>query len=103
VRGTYAGGKRYSLIDLQASIMANDEVRDVSNAFGYKYPNYFRLDVKPGYRINTKKITHEFTIDIQNVTRNLNVFQQTYDITNKAIKTDYQLRFFVIPQYRILF
>lgn len=103
VRGTYAGGKRYSPIDLQASIMANDEVRDVSNAFGYKYPNYFRLDVKPGYRINTKKITHEFTIDIQNVTRNLNVFQQTYDITNKAIKTDYQLRFFVIPQYRILF
>lgn len=103
VRGTYAGGKRYSPIDLQASIMANDEVRDVSHAFGYKYPNYFRLDVKPGYRINTKKITHEFTIDIQNVTRNLNVFQQTYDITNKAIKTDYQLRFFVIPQYRILF
>jgi hypothetical protein len=103
VRGTYAGGKRYSPIDLQASINANDEVRDVSNAFGYKYPDYFRLDVKPGYRYNTKKITHEFSIDIQNITRNLNVFQQTYDITNKVIRTDYQLRFFVIPQYRILF
>lgn len=103
IRGTYSGGKRYSPIDLQASIAANAEVRDVSKAYQYQYSPYFRLDVKPGYRYNAKKVTHEFSIDIQNITRNLNVFQQTYDITNKRINTDYQLRFFVIPQYRVLF
>lgn len=103
LRGTYAGGKRYTPIDLPASILANEEVRDGTRGFEYKYPDYFRLDVKPGYRYNSKKVTHEFSIDIQNITRNLNVFQQSYDITNKTIKTDYQLRFFVIPQYRILF
>lgn len=103
IRGTYSGGKRYTPIDLDASIATNSEVRDVSQAYSQQYSNYFRLDVKPGYRFNKKKITHEFSIDIQNVTRNLNVFQQTYDITNKSIKTDYQLRFFVIPQYRVLF
>lgn len=103
VRGTYAGGKRYTPIDLEASKAYGDEVRDVTRAFELKYPDYFRLDVKPGYRYNSKKITHEFTIDIQNVTRNANVFQQSYDIKNQTIKTDYQLRFFVIPQYRLLF
>ena len=103
IRGTYSGGKRYTPINLDASIATNSEVRDVSQAYSQQYSNYFRLDVKPGYRFNKKKITHEFSIDIQNVTRNLNVFQQTYDITNKTIKTDYQLRFFVIPQYRVLF
>lgn len=103
VRATYAGGKRYSPIDLQASIATNSEVRDVSHAYEFQYPAYFRMDVKPGYRYNAKNVTHEFTIDIQNVTRNENVFQQTYDITNKQITTDYQLRFFVIPQYRVLF
>ena len=103
VRATYAGGKRYSPIDLQASIAANAEVRDATNAFNYQYPDYFRVDVKPGYKFNSKKITHEISIDFQNISRNLNVFQQTYDLANKAIKTDYQLRFFVIPQYRILF
>jgi hypothetical protein len=103
VRGTYAGGKRYTPIDLQASIAYGDEVRVTSRAYELQYPNYFRVDVKPGYRYNSKKITHEFSVDVQNVTRNLNVFQETYDITNKRIKTDYQLRFFVIPQYRILF
>lgn len=103
LRGTYAGGKRYSPINLAASILTNEEVRDGQQAFENKYPDYFRLDVKPGYRYNSKRVTHEFSVDIQNITRHLNVFQQSYDIANKTIKTDYQLRFFVIPQYRVLF
>ena len=103
VRATYAGGKRYTPIDIEASIAANAEVRDEDRAFEGQYPDYFRMDVKPGYRYNAKKITHEFSIDIQNVTQNLNVFQETYDIAAKKIKTDYQLKFFVIPQYRLLF
>jgi hypothetical protein len=102
-RITYAGGKRYTPINLEASIMSGDEVRDNSKAFTLQYSNYFRMDLKPGYRYNHKKVTHEFSIDIQNITRNDNVFQQTYDITRKVIKTDYQLKFFVIPQYRVLF
>lgn len=103
IRATYSGGKRYSPINLNSSKAANQEVRDFTKAYSLQYPNYFRLDIKPGYRYNSKKITHEFSVDIQNITKNPNVFQQTYDITNKSIKTDYQLRFFVIPQYRILF
>ena len=103
VRGTYAGGKRYTPIDLAASKAFGDEVRDANQAYALKYPDYFRVDVKPGYRFNSKKITHEFTIDIQNITKNANVFQQTYDIKNQTIKTDYQLRFLIIPQYKLLF
>lgn len=103
VRATFAGGKRYTPIDLSASIARGDEVRDASQAFAKQYSPYFRMDIKPGYRYNGKKITHEFSVDIQNVTRNDNVFQQTYDITRKTIKTDYQLKFFVIPQYRLFF
>lgn len=103
VRGTYAGGKRYTPIDIQASIAVKNEVIDGSKAYSLQYPDYFRIDVKPGYRFNSKKMTHEFSIDIQNVTRHLNVFQQSYDIKNETIKTDYQLKFFVIPQYRLLF
>jgi hypothetical protein len=103
VRGTYAGGKRYTPINVQASIAAKNEILDGSKAYSLQYPDYFRIDVKPGYKLNTKKLTHEFSIDIQNVTRHLNVFQQSYDIKNETLKTDYQLKFFVIPQYRLLF
>jgi len=103
MRTTYSGGKRYTPIDIPASILANDEVVDASQAYSLQYPYYFRTDVKPGYRFNSKKVTHEFSVDIQNVSKHLNVFQQTYDIANQKIKTDYQLKFFVIPQYRLLF
>jgi hypothetical protein len=103
MRTTYAGGKRYTPIDIAASKAANDEIADASKAYSKQYPYYFRTDIKPGYRFNSKKVTHEFSVDIQNVTKHLNVFQQVYDITNQVIRTDYQLKFFVIPQYRLLF
>jgi hypothetical protein len=103
VRATFSGGKRYTPVDLDSSRAAGTEVRDYSRAYELQYPPYFRMDVKPGYRYNSKKVTHEFSVDIQNITRNDNVFQQSYDITNRRLKTDYQLKFFVIPQYRILF
>jgi hypothetical protein len=103
VRATYAGGKCYTPIDLEASKLRKDEVRDISQAYSQRYPDYFRMDVKPGFKWNQKKVTHEWSIDIQNITRHENVFQQSYDIVNQTIKTDYQLKFFVIPQYRLLF
>lgn len=103
IRSTYAGGKRYVPIDLNASILAKDEVRDGTHAYENKYPDYFRIDVKPGFRLNFKNTTHEFSVDIQNLTQNNNVFQQVYDINTQKINTTYQLKFFVLPQYRILF
>lgn len=102
-RTTYAGGKRYVPVNLEASIANNSEVRDWGNAYVRKYPDYFRMDIKPGFKLNTRRLTHEWSVDIQNITRHDNIFQETYDLVNKRIKTDYQLKFFVIPQYRILF
>ncbi|MDI9342180.1 MAG: TonB-dependent receptor [Sediminibacterium sp.] len=100
---TYAGGKRYTPVDLNASKLAGKEVRDPALTFARQYPPYFRLDVKPTYRLNTKRLTHEWSVDIQNITSHNNVFQQAYDLKNQTIKTDYQLKLFIIPQYRILF
>jgi hypothetical protein len=103
VKLTYAGGKRYVPIDLQASIAYGDEVRDGSQAYTKQYPSYFRMDVKPSYKLNTKRFTHEVGVDIQNITKHDNVFQETYDLNTKSLRTDYQLKFFIIPQYRLTF
>lgn len=100
---TFAGGKRYVPIDLQASIAANEERYVGSQAYSPQYPAYFRWDVKPSYRLNTKRFTHEVSVDIQNITHHDNVFQQQYNISTHTIVTNYQLKFFVIPQYRLTF
>lgn len=99
----FAGGKRYVPIDLAASIAANQEVYVGSEAYVPQFDPYFRWDIKPSYRMNTKKFTHEWSVDIQNLTRHNNVFQQQFDLNTKTIKTDYQLKFFVVPQYRLTF
>jgi len=98
-----AGGKRYIPIDLNSSIAANTQVYFANEAYFPQYQPYFRIDIKPSYRMNTKKLTHEFSCDFQNVTRNNNVFQQSFDLNTKSIKTDYQLKFFFVPQYRLTF
>jgi len=103
VKFTYAGGKRYVPIDLTSSIIANNEIRNGLLAYQPQYDPYVRLDVKPSYKINTKRFTHEISVDIQNVTKHNNIFQQQYDMNTQKIKTDYQLKFFVIPQYRLTF
>ena len=103
VRAVYAGGKRYNPIDLNASIAAGEERRDYSTAYSNQYPDYFRLDIKPSYKLNTKKFTHEISVDLQNVTRHDNIFQERFDILTKTIQTEYQLKFFFIPQYRLTF
>lgn len=103
VKVTYAGGKRYVPINLAASVATQSEVLNGALAYTKQYDPYFRIDVKPSYKLNTKRFTHELSVDVQNITGHDNIFQQQYDLNTQTIKTDYQLKFFVIPQYRLTF
>ena len=103
IKLTAAGGKRYVPIDLELSQQLGREFRNGINAYERKYSDYFRLDIKPSYRMNLKKCTLEWNCDFQNVTRNDNIFQEIYDVNTKTIRKEYQLKFFFIPQFRVLF
>jgi hypothetical protein len=103
VKITAAGGKRYVPINLEVSQMLGREIRDGSRAYENKYADYFRIDIKPSYRVNLKKCTLEWNCDFQNITRHDNIFQEIYDVNSKTIRKEYQLKFFFIPQFRMLF
>lgn len=103
VKVVYAGGKRYVPIDIDKSILYNRQLYFNDRAYSPQFDPYFRIDIKPSYRLNSKHVTHELSVDIQNLTRHNNVFQQSYDISTKTIRTDYQLKFFFVPQYRLTF
>ncbi|MBK7430289.1 MAG: hypothetical protein IPI62_04960 [Bacteroidetes bacterium] len=59
--------------------------------------------MKFGFKLNGKKVTQEWTLDIQNILDSKNVFQQVYNPTTQSIQTEYQLGFFPMVTYRILF
>jgi len=102
-KAVYAGGKRYIPIDLKNSRLMNKTVYDWKNAYRNKFENYFRIDVKISYKLNGRKINQEWSIELQNVTDNKNIFREIYDRQTQNIAYNYQMSFFPIMMYRINF
>ncbi len=99
----YSGGRRYTPIDKQASQLAGEAVYDKDRVFACRLPHYFRADIKFSYKLQGKKITQEWQLDLRNVFNRKNVFSQRYNKHTNEIYYTYQTGFFPVMQYRILF
>ncbi len=104
IKITNAGGRYYTPIDLASSIATGQEQRS-TDAYSATYSNYFRMDFKIGYSINspTKKLSQSFSLDIQNITNRDNVFSESYNNRDQRIKYTYQLGLFPNVVYKIQF
>ena len=103
VKLTASGGNRFTPVDFEQSAELGYEVRRNDRAFSESLDDYLRADLKISYRINAKNVTHEFGVDLQNITNNQNEFGRTYNPRTNSVQTQYQIGFFPVPQYRILF
>ncbi|MEO1256610.1 MAG: TonB-dependent receptor, partial [Bacteroidota bacterium] len=74
-------------------------------AFSENLDPYLRLDLKFGFRINSKrkKVSHQFFLDLQNVTNRTNQFTRRYNEVTQQINTVEQIGFFPDILYRIQF
>jgi hypothetical protein len=103
LRVTYAGGKRYTPINLDASILAGAQILDAEEIYESQLDNYFRTDFKLTFKLNGKKINQEFSVDLQNLTNQNNIFQKGYNPKTQKIGATYQRGFFPNVQYKINF
>jgi hypothetical protein len=97
------GGLRYTPIDLEESIIAGEAVFDNTRAFSERHKPYFRIDFRIGFKVQTKKVTHEWAFDIQNVTNQKNIFAVRFDPNELALKESYQTGLLPVFQYRVRF
>jgi hypothetical protein len=106
IKMTQAGGRYYTPVDLAASQQAQTQVLQ-GDAYSYtqRNPNFFRLDIKSGFTLNSKKykLSQSWSFDIQNVTNNQNVFAQRYNPLTNTVNTAYQIGFFPNFVYKIQF
>jgi len=103
---SWAGGRRYGLVDTIASAALKEVVYLDDQFNDFQFKDYFRLDLKVNYRINTKKLTHEFGLDIVNILGTKNLLNLTYAPTPDnptRITENQQLGFFPIFYYRVDF
>lgn len=104
-RLTTAGGRFYTPIDLPASQQAGFAVYQDALAFSEQYEPYFRWDLKFGVKLNSaqKKVSHQFYLDLQNVSANENIFARRYNrVTNSIDRVD-QIGFFPDFGYKFQF
>ncbi len=104
IKFTNAGGRAYTPIDLTASNATGREQLS-KDAYSSYYDNYYRLDVKVGFVLNSskRKLSQSFSLDLQNVTDHDNVFSMSYDNRMQSLNTTYQLGFFPNVIYKLQF
>lgn len=103
IKSVLNGGKRYTPINLQASINQDSPVYYEDQINSLKSRDYYRVDFSINYRVNRPKVNHFFIIDIQNLTNRQNVYTQIYNYEKKAIETVYQAGIIPTLNYKIQF
>jgi len=102
---TYAGGRFYTPVDLEASQINGIELFDETQAFSQQHDSYFRWDIKFGAKLNStkRKFSQAFYFDIQNVTDNKNIFAKRYNRLTNEVNDVNQIGFFPNFMYKIEF
>jgi len=103
LRATWSGGRRYTPLDTVASSTSVLAVYDWDNAWTLRFKDYVRVDLRAKIRLNSNKISQELALDISNVLDTQNPLNVVYDVTTRSLRTNYQLGFFPVIQYRIEF
>lgn len=102
-RITYAGGRRFTPINLKESIAQRRTIRDDNQILEAQYTPYFRVDFKISVRNNQPKFSQIWAVDLTNLTFRRNAFSQFYDVQRERIATTSQRGFFPNVLYQILF
>lgn len=105
---TYEGGRRYSPADVAASATAGSLVEIDSLRNSKQFRDYFRWDMRIGYKVSTKHFTHEIAVDLVNILNTKNILGLTYspdpkNPTADPIKQQYQLGFLPLFYYKFDF
>lgn len=102
---TTSGGRWYTPVNLEASQTAGFEILRDDLAFSRQYEDYFRWDIKLGMKFNSakSKISHQFYLDLQNVTDRENAFARQYNRLTNNVDQVNQTGFFPDFLYRIQF
>lgn len=108
IKVTYAGGKRYSYVDVNQSKILNELVF-IDSAFNERqFKDYFRFDLKVNWKYNARNMTHEIGLDLVNLLNTKNLLGLAYapnlaDPTAEPLAEKTQLGFLPLFYYKIDF
>jgi hypothetical protein len=102
----WSGGKRSTPLKSEWVEAGNYDYQWEKHRNSFKNEDYLRLDLGIKYKINNARVSHEFAVDIQNVTSRLNIaYKSQYVDDNGQIQTYYGYLQGILPffHYKIEF
>ncbi len=104
LKSTYAGGQRYTPLTSD-QIGPGNFVASYSDdsAYSQQFKNYFRTDLRVAVKKNSKKISMEWAIDLQNLFNTKNIFSQNFNTKTGEVDYTYMIGLLVVPQFKIEF
>lgn len=82
---TYMGGDRFSPVDYENSILNQDVVFDETKAYSSRLSPIFIGHFTVSYRINRKKVSHEFAIKMLNATGYAEYFNHAFNYKTQKV------------------
>jgi len=100
---TWAGGLRYTPVDIEASLENGQTELDQTRPFSKQFDDYIRPDIRIAFRLDGKRVSQELAFDIQNFINHKNPYMMTFNVETGKEEMIYQLGIFPMVQYRIVF
>lgn len=102
-RTTYAGGRPYVPYDVNATINQQKEVLDWGNAYEISLDNYYRANLRIGFKRNRPKFSAELSMDLQYRTNYTSVYEHRIDPLTGEIHYNYKMALYPMANWRIQF
>lgn len=102
-RFSWAGARRITPVDLQASQERGWPVYDEANAYSQRGDDVIKWDVSLSYSWNKPKLRQEIKLDIQNMTNNQGIVDEYYNSATDEIEYSTQLPMFPVLMYTLEF
>ncbi len=99
----WTGGKRDTPILLKSSVDLGRTVYDELSRNTLQYGDYFRIDIGLNFKINFKRFSHFFSVNVQNVTNRKNMSKRYFDPNLSTLQTYRQSGLIPVFNYRIEF
>jgi hypothetical protein len=102
-RASIAGGEYYIPIDIQQSMIQNREVLDYNKIYTERLPNIYYIDLGISYRINWKKASGIFSLQVKNLLNRKTISEYTYNNITKEIEESKSLGILPMVGFKLEF
>lgn len=99
----WSGGARYTPLDMAESARTGQTVLDETQSYASQFPDFIRLNLRVGYKMQMQHWTQEFALDVQNVTNRKNPLYVAWNPETGEEEFINQLGLFPVMLYRVEF